>query len=349
MSRRKDKIIYFLIMKYISVVDRNEKPLMPTFSWRASRLVKRGRAIWFWRAGIRCIKLLDRDGGDKQPIAVGIDPGSKREGFTIKSNHHTYLNIQSKAVDWVKDKIETRREMRRNRRYRKTPYRKCRSNRLINSKRIPPSTRARFSAKLRILTILHKIFPIEYVAIEDIKAKTLKNGKRWNLSFSPLQVGKDWFYKQIDKMGLACYKIPGWQTAEHRKDLELHKSSKKLSNNFNAHCVDSWCLANMFVGGHIKPDNIEMLLLNPLKQNRRQLHDQVPRQNGYRQPRVVDLIYQKGALVKFKNELFLCGGIGSTPNSISLNNMENKRVRRSVTTKKLNLVYNYNKWGYGYA
>jgi hypothetical protein len=280
-------------MRYVPVVDRNNKSLMPCHPARARELLRKKRAIYFWRSGIFCIRLLDRIGGDIQPIAIGIDPGSKREGFTIKSRHHTYLNIQSKTPEWLSpdkhpvtkqrmfkkalSKIEKRSEMRQNRRYRKSPYRKCRSdNRLKNKKRIPPSTRARWQAKLRILNIAHQIFPIDYVMVEDIKAQT-KGKRRWDVMFSPLEVGKKWFYEQIDKMGLPCYKIPGWRTAEARKDLELKKSLSKLANKFSAHCVDSWVLANMAVGGHIKPDNEEMLLLNPLQTNRRQLHDQVPK------------------------------------------------------------------------
>jgi hypothetical protein len=34
-----------------------------------------------------------------QPIAVGIDPGSKKEGFTIKSEAHTYLKYSSGRGD----------------------------------------------------------------------------------------------------------------------------------------------------------------------------------------------------------------------------------------------------------
>jgi len=44
-------------------------------------------------------------------IALGIDPGSKREGFTVKSESHTYLNIHAHAVDGnrIKKKLEARR------------------------------------------------------------------------------------------------------------------------------------------------------------------------------------------------------------------------------------------------
>jgi hypothetical protein len=40
-------------------------------------------------------------------IAVGIDPGSKNEGITVKSQRHTYLNLQLDAVTWVTDVVKT--------------------------------------------------------------------------------------------------------------------------------------------------------------------------------------------------------------------------------------------------
>lgn len=347
-------------------MDKNNEPLMPCHPARARELLRKKRAIYFWRAGIFCIRLLDRVGGEKQPVALGIDPGSKREGFTVKSRHHTYLNVQSKAVDWLSpdkhpvtkkrmfkkalSKIEIRAELRRTRRSRNAPYRKERGdNRLKNKKRIPPSTHARWQAKLRVVDIAHKLFPLDYVVVEDIKAESKKGQRRWNVSFNPLQVGKTWFYEQIDKLGLPCYKIPGWMTAQARKDLGFKKSSNKLASKFNSHCIDSWTLANMFVGGHIAPDNTEMLLLNPLPTNRRKLHEILPAKKGVRRSRNKKAIFEKNALIWFANKIYLCGGVGSSKNSISLNDMDGKRVKRSVTTKKTKLIYNYNKWGYGYA
>jgi hypothetical protein len=53
--------------------------------------------------------MLKREKGEIQPVAAEIDPGSKKEGFTAKSEAHTYLNIQADAVARVKEAVETRR------------------------------------------------------------------------------------------------------------------------------------------------------------------------------------------------------------------------------------------------
>jgi hypothetical protein len=88
--------------------------------------------------------------------------------------------------------------------------------------------------------------------VEDIKART-KGKRKWDLSFSPLEVGKKWFYGEIEKLGRVHLKL-GFETKEERDRLGLTKLSDKLSNSFNAHCVDSWVLANWCVGGHVKPE-----------------------------------------------------------------------------------------------
>jgi len=72
-------------MKFVAVVDKNQKPLMPTTNSRAYRWIKSGKATPFFKKGIFCIRLNKEVDNKKQEIAVGVDPGSKREGFTVKS------------------------------------------------------------------------------------------------------------------------------------------------------------------------------------------------------------------------------------------------------------------------
>src|SRR5258708_13082271 len=114
---------------------------MPCHPARARELIRKGRAVRGFDRGIVYIWLLDREDGGTQPIAVGIDPGSKKEAVTVKSEAHTYLNIQLDAVTWVSDAEKTSTTMRRGRRGRKTPYRPCRTNRRQGQFKLPPSTR----------------------------------------------------------------------------------------------------------------------------------------------------------------------------------------------------------------
>jgi hypothetical protein len=115
---------------FVPVVDRNQNPLMPTTPARARRWIKSGKATPFWKKGVFCVRLnIEPSDQEAQPIAVGTDPGSKKEGWTVKSPAHTYLNIQADAVTWVQEQVEQRCRMRRTRRYRQTPCRQPRAHR----------------------------------------------------------------------------------------------------------------------------------------------------------------------------------------------------------------------------
>ena len=282
---------------FVPVVDQNQKTLMPTTPSRARRWVKSGKATPFWQKGVFCVRLNVEPSDRKvQPIAVGIDPGSKKEGWTVKSQAHTYLNIQADAVTWVKDHIAQRRQMRRTRRYRKIPCRQPRANRARGG--IPPSTKARWQWKLRLASWLSKLFPITVFVVEDIKAKTTGK-RRWDASSSPLEVGKQWFYQQLSKLGQVLTRS-GWETKQMRDALGLKKVGKKTAEVFEAHWVDAWVLANSVVGGHLQPDNKQLLFIITLRLHRRQLHRLQPGKQGKRLPYggTLSLGLKKGSLVK---------------------------------------------------
>jgi hypothetical protein len=329
---------------FVPVFDVDGKtPLMPTKPSRARRWIAERKATPFWKRGVWCVRL-NQNPSDRQlqPIAVGIDPGSKREAFTVKSEAHTYLNVQTEAVAWVKDAVETRRNMRHVRRYRKTPCRKNRMNRARGG--IPPSTKARWQWKLRICTWLKKLFPITDFVVEDVKAKTWKGARRWNASFSPLEVGKQWFYEQLAKLGVVRLK-QGWETKELRDVLGLRKSSRKLAEIFEAHCVDSWVLANWLVGGHTQPDNTRMLCVSPLRFHRRQLHRLQPEKGGVRKHygSTRSHGFKRGSLIKHaKFGLTYVGGY--LKDRISLHDAHSgKRLTKTAKTAECRFL-TFNSW-----
>jgi hypothetical protein len=235
----------------------------------------------FWKGGVWCVRLnVEPSARQTQPIAVGIDPGSKKEALVVKSAAHTYLNVQADAVTHVKEAMETRHTMRRVRRFRKTPCRAPRSNRGRGG--IPPSTKARWDWKRRLWSWLTHLFPITSFKVEDIKAAT-KRKRRWDRSFSPLEVGKQWFYRELGKMAPVQTRS-GWETKQLRDALGVKKGKSKLAETFRAHCVDAWVLAWVVVGGSQVPDNIRLLCVTPLQWHRRQLHRLQPERGGKRKP-----------------------------------------------------------------
>lgn len=338
--------------KSVPVVDYNQVALMPTNPARAARWIASGKATPFWKKGIFCVRLnVEPSARNYQDVACGIDPGSKMEGYTVKSATHQYLNIQAGTVDWVSKHVKTRREMRRSRRYRKTPCRQPRWNRLANKLRLPPSTKARWQWKLRIADWLSKIYPISVFVVEDIKATSW--GGRWGKTFSPLQVGKDWFYSQLELLAPVELRS-GHETAELRNQLGLNKSKNKMATVFSAHCIDSFTLAYSAVGGETSPINKDLLVVTPLRFHRRQLH-RLEHAPGHIRPRYGGTIsagFKRGSIVKHpKWGLTYVGGeivkpTKKEPNRkvVSLHSIETgKRLTQLANPKDLKFL-TYNTW-----
>ena len=266
---------------FVPVVDQHQQPLMPTTSARARRWIKSGKATPFWTGGVFCVRLNQEPSSRQtQLIVVGIDPGSKKEALVVKSTAHTYLNLQADAVTWVKEAVQTRHQMRRARRFRKTPCRLPRFNRARGS--LPPSTKARWQWKLRLCRWLSHLVPISSFIIEDIKAATTGR-RRWDVRFSPLEIGKCWFTTELGQLAPVHTK-QGWETKQLRDTLGLSKSHNKLAETFSAHCVDAWVLAWSVVGGPAVPEQTRLLCLTPLRWHRRQLHRLQPQRGGIRPP-----------------------------------------------------------------
>ncbi len=165
------------------------------------------------------------------------------------------------------------------------------------------------------------MYPITDFVVEDIKART-KGQRRWDRSFSPLEVGKAYFYEELGKLGHVETR-QGWETKALRDDLGLKKSSNKMAETFEAHCVDSWVLANSWIGGHAEPDNKAMLFITPLRFHRRQLHAMQPAKGGVRRPYggTRSLGFKRGSWVKHL-KWGLCYVGGTTGSSISLHDLQ---------------------------
>lgn len=334
--------------RWVPVVSSTGLPLMPCRPVRARKLVQRGRAVKRWKNRLFYIQMLDREDGITQPTVLGIDPGSKMEGYTVKSAHRTFLNIQSHARDGkaIQKSLKERANARRARRYRNTP---CRPPRFDNRKRqgwIPPSTLARWQLKLNILKWLAQLYPITTVIVEDVKAITKEGKKRWNTNFSPIQAGKTWFYSRIESDGFQLLKVEGRTTHTLRQQLGLYKTPRKLSTIFSAHCVDSWVLANSVTGNHFTPDLTEVLVLKPLAFTRRQLHRFNPSKGGIRSryggTRSLNL--KKGTLVQHpKYGRCLVGGSNGT-NQVSLHTtISYTRITQNAKPEDLQVI-SYSPW-----
>jgi hypothetical protein len=330
----------------VPVLDKDKNPLMPCTERRAKILMEKGKAKPYWCKGIFCI-ILQEDPKSRfmQDIVIGIDPGSKFNGYTVKSEAHTLKNLQVNAITTVKDKIVERSILRRSRRQRNTPYRKCRFNRAVRYG-IPPSTKSRWQQHLNIVKWMSKLYNVTCVAIEDIKSMTLKGAKKWNKNFSPLEVGKKWFEEQVNYLNYKLYKFQGFHTAEMRKEYGLKKNKDKAKKCFYTHCVDSWVLANRIIGGHTEVDSKHVVYLKPLVYARRKLHEILPKRDGFRRwyGSTLSLGITRGTLVShFKYGLSIVGG--TSKGRVSLHNTStNKRITQLSLKEdlKIKTILRYN-------
>ena len=109
--------------------------------------------------------------------------------------------------------------------------------------------------------------------------------------------------------------------------------------------VDSWVLANDVVGGHLKPDNEEILRIDPIRFHRRQLHMFQPAKGNVRKPygSTRSLGFSRGSLVKHPKFGVVYVG-GHSKGGLSLHSLVTGiRIARSVKPKDIKLISN-NVW-----
>ena len=318
---------------------------MPCSEKRARKLMERGDAKPYWCKGLFCI-ILQREPSsrDTQEIVVGVDPGSKWEGFTVKSEAHTLLNVQTNARTDVKKKMETRKNLRRSRRQRNLRCRKWRFNRKRRKGWISPSTKSRWDHKISLINWFRKMYQISIVAIENIAAVSKKGCRKWNKNFSPLEVGKNYFREWVSSQSLELSEYRGYETADLRNGSGLKKNSKKSKQDFYTHCVDSWCMANDVIGGHLVPENVRTIFLNPLVFFRRRLHVQNPIKGGRRKNygSTRSLGFSRGTLVRhIKHGLSLIGG--TSKGRISLHCLQDgKRLSQRAKDSGIQILTKFN-------
>lgn len=222
----------------VPVISREGKPLSPTTPAKARKLIKGGAAIPKRDKLGNFYIQLTRPTGEEIPheTVAGIDPGKLYSGIAVQTQKATlWMGHLVLPFPNVKKSMKSRAQLRRARRYRKTPQRKIRFLHRTGHK-IPPSIRANRELEYRVLQELRKIYPITKVVYEIVKAFGSK-------SFSPVMVGQNW---QIDRLSelLPTEIREGWQTSIVRSFLGLVKEKHDKGKTIPAtHAVDGISLA----------------------------------------------------------------------------------------------------------
>lgn len=166
-------------MQRVFVLDTNKRPLMPCHPARAKELLDKGKAAVFRRYPFTIILKYAVE-PDNQPVEFKVDPGAKTTGIALVADFK-----RGKRVIWagevthrgnvIRDKLLSRRQLRRGRRSRKTRYRKPRfDNRKREEGWIPPSLQSRVDNVSTWLEHLRRFSPVTHLVMELTRFDTQK-------------------------------------------------------------------------------------------------------------------------------------------------------------------------------
>ncbi|EFH89427.1 RNA-guided endonuclease IscB [Ktedonobacter racemifer] len=151
----------------IYVLSVSGQPLMPT---------KRHNKVWYWlRRGLAkvvrrepfTIQLCFETSTHTQPVAVGVDTGSKTVGVAATTNGEVVYQAEVHLRTDISGKMTQRRTYRRNRRARKTRYRAARfANRRRQAGWLPPSLRSKAEATVKAVRLIASLLPVGTVNVE---------------------------------------------------------------------------------------------------------------------------------------------------------------------------------------
>lgn len=164
----------------IYVLDIDGKPLMPTKrnGW-VRRALRDGKAKVVRTKPFTIQLLYESDTKITQPCSLGIDMGYEYVGASVATEKEEVFSGTFKLRTNIQSKLETKRMYRRNRRGRKTRYRKPRFQNRKKEYRDAPSVRHKVHSHLRAIKFINSILPLTQVVIEisNFDPHKLKNPK----------------------------------------------------------------------------------------------------------------------------------------------------------------------------
>jgi len=143
---------------------------MPTERFgKVRRLLKEKKAKVVRREPFTIKLLYEPETDVVQECYCGVDTGSKHVGVAVVGNDKVLYQSQTELRNDIKKKMDRKRVFRRNRRNRKTRYRKCRflnRRNSIKKDRLPPSVKHKVQAHIDEIEFCKKILPISDLILE---------------------------------------------------------------------------------------------------------------------------------------------------------------------------------------
>lgn len=152
----------------VYVINKEGQALMPTERFgKVRKLLKNGFAHVVCRIPFT-IQLDYETTNFVQPISLGVDAGSKYIGISATTSEKELYAADVELRNDIVEKLSTRREQRRTRRYR-LRYRKSRFNNRVSSKRkgwLAPSIENKIQTHLTVIEKIHRFLPITNIVVE---------------------------------------------------------------------------------------------------------------------------------------------------------------------------------------
>lgn len=168
---------------FVYVLDKDGQPLMPTSRFgKVRRLLRDRKAKVVKRCPFTIRLLYEPKTKIVQDIVLGVDTGSKHVGVACVGNDKVLYQAQVELRDDIKKKMDSRRMYRKNRRFRKTRYRKCRflnRRNSIRKDRYCHTLVSKCYGHEREIEFCKKILPIKCTILETGKFDTQLMEKPW--------------------------------------------------------------------------------------------------------------------------------------------------------------------------
>jgi len=183
----------------VYVINFDNTPLMPCTSVIARLLLSQGKAKCIKRTPFT-IKLLYQATKYTQPITLGIDTGSSKIGSSaVKDNGDVIYLSEVEIRNDISEKLKQRSKYRRNRRNRKTRYRKARwlnRKNSIKKDRFSPTMTSKVNSHLKEIKYVQTMLPVSRIILETatFDPHALKN---------PAVLSKKWLYQKGINYGFA--------------------------------------------------------------------------------------------------------------------------------------------------
>jgi 5-methylcytosine-specific restriction endonuclease McrA len=157
----------------VFVIASDYTPLNPVHPAQARRLLTQGKAAVYRRYPFTIVLKRVVEQPEVQPLRLKLDPGSKTTGIALVKDANGKVVFAAELEHRghaIKDSLESRRGVRRNRRNRKTRYRKPRCNNRRRKKGwLPPSLGSRLANILTWVARLCRYAPITAISQELVK------------------------------------------------------------------------------------------------------------------------------------------------------------------------------------